>query len=221
MIQQELVYVRRGDVIKGPASAARVRALLHAHKLSFSDLVATSPQGPWRRLAEVFASELTRVPVVTDFRMKKKFFGSGYVANYSCPHCRALLHAEEANWGSVDICPTCNRDHRIAREAREQADSNRRAIAAEEAQRAREREQLQQRQAEKKEAERIRKAQAKLVHERERAAREAAQAAEQEAARERRLAEPSRQDHAGGAFVGDIIESADAIQSLFDLFSGE
>lgn len=220
MIQQELVYVRRGEVIKGPASAAGVRALLRAHKLSFSDLVATSPQGPWRRLAEVFASELTRVPVVTDFRMKKKFFGSGYVANYSCPHCRALLQAEEANWGSVDICPTCNRDHRIAREAREQADSNRRAIAAEEAQRARER-QLQQRQAEKKEAERIRKAQAKLVHERERAAREAAQAAEQEAARERRLAEPSRQDHAGGASVGDIIESADAIQSLFDLFSGE
>lgn len=221
MSHQQLVYVRRGQVVKGPVSVATLRASLHSRKLSSSDLVATCPQGPWRRIAEVFASESTRVPVVTDFQVKKKFFGSGYVAIYSCPHCRASLQAEEADWGSVDICPTCNRNHRLARQAREQADSNRRAIAMEEAQRAREREQRRQRQAEEREAERIRKEEARRTQERERAAREAARAAEQEAARERRLAEPSRQDHATGASIGDIIEAADAVQSLFDLFSGE
>lgn len=215
------VYVKRGEVVKGPVSTKALASWLQSQKILPSDLVATSPQGPWRRLADVVRRESATVPVVADFRVKRSFFGGGYAAVYSCPHCNAPLQADEASWGTLDTCPTCNSHHRLAREVRDQAASDRRAIAEDQARRARDRELQQQRKAQEREAERMRKEEARRVRDQERAARDAARAAEQAAARERRQDAPRGPSHASGPSVGDVIEAADAIQSLFDLFSGE
>jgi signal transduction histidine kinase len=219
MDHHQSMYVRRGHVVKGPVSVAALRAAVRSHKISFTDLVATSPEGPWHKVVEVLASELSRVPMVTDFEVKRKFFGSGYVATYLCPYCRTSLQAEEASWGSVDICPACNRDHCVSQDARQQANNNRQAVALEQARRARDKEQRQQQKAAEREAALIQKEEARQARERERVAREAARLAEREAARESQLAEPHGGGHASGPSVGDIIDTVDAIKSIFDLFS--
>jgi len=133
------LFVRRGDVVKGPVAMGKVLSLLSSGALLRTDEVASAPTGPWIPLEKVVRERRSDVPVVDAFTLKLGLFGGGYVATYTCPGCRDTLHSREDEWNQVETCPTCGKRFRLSPRAAEQVGEERaqqereRAAAAEEA----------------------------------------------------------------------------------------
>ena len=138
------LFVRRGNVVKGPVTTAKILGLLKDGTLQRTDEVSPSPTGPWLVLANAIRQRGADISVVDAFTIKREMFGGGYVATYICPGCRDTLHSREEEWNQLETCPTCGKRFRLSPRAAAQVSEKRarqereRAAAAEEAQQKRE-----------------------------------------------------------------------------------
>jgi hypothetical protein len=124
------VFIRRGTITKGPLPLPRVLVALQSGELRPTDEVATSSNGPWRRLQD-FTQRRPDLPTVEKLDLKRRMMGRGYFVTYACPACSVALESDESEWGGIETCPTCGKRYRISAVASQRADEARARIAAE------------------------------------------------------------------------------------------
>lgn len=142
--QTQAFFVRRGAVVKGPVTMARLLALYKANELKGTDEVAKTSEGPWVPLAQAVRQGPPAVPVIESLQIKRTMFGGRLVAVYECPRCHDPLESGEEDWPRTDRCPACGCPHRLSSRVTQlsaeyvEAEHQRKALAAEESRRARE-----------------------------------------------------------------------------------
>jgi len=91
-----------------------LQALSQHNKLSQTDSLSESADGPWEPLSTAYKklhhSAETRtpptIPTVEDWSVKRRIFGE-YKVEFLCPQCSADLVSAESDIGQKDFCPHC------------------------------------------------------------------------------------------------------------------
>ena len=112
--QHQMVFVRRGAVVKGPVPLAQVAAFVKAGKVLPSDEVAEADSGPWAPVYQVLGKTRIDLPVIEVFTLKKSLLFAGWLAAFQCPKCGESLQCAEKEMSKRDACPHCRQPFRLS-----------------------------------------------------------------------------------------------------------
>jgi Zn-finger nucleic acid-binding protein len=104
-------FIRRGTVVKGPFSQAKLKSLVQKSKIKKSDTISVSPDGPWEPITTAHSrtsqrTRAPRLPTVKDCVVTLGLLGK-YKIDFACPQCSIDLTSGEDDIGDQDHCPTC------------------------------------------------------------------------------------------------------------------